>query len=110
MPERLPTTTRSRKTHSSAIRARFWRNITCGAWVLYWPVPHWLLSDLLRGEWGNIWALIINWYTVGRMVWAQQVPPADVHAGAAADAAVNAANNMIMTTPRSLEGVDSCRT
>ena len=76
----------------------------------HWPVPRWLFSDVRRGEWGNIWALIINWHTVGRMVWEQQVPPADVHAGAAADAAVNAANNMIMTGPRFLEGVDSCRT
>lgn len=44
------------------------------------------------------------------MVWEQQAQPDDVHAGAAADAAVNAANNMIMTGPRFLEGVDSCRT
>jgi beta-glucosidase len=61
----------------------------------------WLLSDVLRGEWGYTGTLITDWDNVGRMVWDQQVQPDYAHAAAAA---VLAGNDMIMTTPLFFEG------
>lgn len=59
-------------------------------------VNDWLLSDVLRGEWGYTGTLITDWDNVGRMVWEQQVQPDYTHASAAA---VRAGNDMVMTTP-----------
>ncbi|MFB4354608.1 glycoside hydrolase family 3 N-terminal domain-containing protein [Microbacterium sp. LS_15] len=64
-------------------------------------VNDWLLSDVLRGEWGYTGTLITDWDNVGRMVWEQQVQPDYTHAAAAA---VKAGNDMVMTTPRFFEG------
>lgn len=64
-------------------------------------VNDWLLSDVLRGEWGYTGTLITDWDNVGRMVWEQQVQPDIAHAAAAA---VKAGNDMIMTTPTFFEG------
>lgn len=61
----------------------------------------WLLSDVLRGEWGYTGTLITDWDNVGRMVWEQHVQPDITHAAAAA---VKAGNDMIMTTPTFFEG------
>src|SRR5690606_22854581 len=61
----------------------------------------WLLSDVLRGEWGYTGTLITDWDNVGRMVWEQKVQPDYAHAAAAA---VKAGNDMVMTTPRFYEG------
>ncbi|GGD70990.1 exo-beta-d-1,3/1,6-glucosidase [Microbacterium murale] len=61
----------------------------------------WLLSDVLRGEWGYTGTLITDWDNVGRMVWEQHVQPDITHAAAAA---VKAGNDMIMTTPAFFEG------
>ncbi|MFD4958400.1 glycoside hydrolase family 3 N-terminal domain-containing protein [Microbacterium sp. NPDC058389] len=61
----------------------------------------WLLTDVLRGEWGYTGTLITDWDNVGRMVWEQRVQPDYTHAAAAA---VKAGNDMIMTTPRFYEG------
>lgn len=61
----------------------------------------WLLSDVLRGEWGYTGTLITDWDNVGRMVWEQHVQPDITHAAAAA---VRAGNDMIMTTPTFFEG------
>ncbi|MGO1855026.1 MAG: glycoside hydrolase family 3 N-terminal domain-containing protein [Microbacteriaceae bacterium] len=61
----------------------------------------WLLSDVLRGEWGYTGTLITDWDNVGRMVWEQHVQPDVTHAAAAA---VKAGNDMIMTTPTFFEG------
>lgn len=61
----------------------------------------WLLSDVLRGEWGYGGVLITDWDNVGRMVWEQKVQPDYVHAAAAA---VLAGNDIIMTTPQFYEG------
>ncbi|KDA04684.1 beta-D-glucosideglucohydrolase [Microbacterium sp. CH12i] len=61
----------------------------------------WLLSDVLRGEWGYTGTLITDWDNVGRMVWEQHVHPDITHAAAAA---VTAGNDMIMTTPTFFEG------
>ncbi|UOQ87778.1 glycoside hydrolase family 3 C-terminal domain-containing protein [Agromyces endophyticus] len=56
----------------------------------------WLLTDVLRGEWGYTGSLITDWDNVGRMVWEQQIQPDYAHASAAT---VKAGNDMIMTTP-----------
>ena len=61
----------------------------------------WLLSDVLRGEWGYTGTLITDWDNVGRMVWEQHVQPDYTHASAAA---VSAGNDMIMNTPGFFEG------
>ncbi|WP_244632334.1 glycoside hydrolase family 3 N-terminal domain-containing protein [Microbacterium sp. Se63.02b] len=61
----------------------------------------WLLSDVLRGEWGYTGTLITDWDNVGRMVWEQRIQPDIAHAAAAA---VRAGNDMIMTTPSFFEG------
>ena len=64
-------------------------------------VNDWILTDVLRGEWGYEGMLVTDWDNVGRMVWEQQVQPDHVHASAAA---VRAGNDMIMTTARFFEG------
>lgn len=64
-------------------------------------VNDWLLTEVLRGEWGYTGTLITDWDNVGRMVWEQQVQPDIAHAAAAA---VRAGNDMIMTTPTFFEG------
>jgi beta-glucosidase len=61
----------------------------------------WLLSDVLRGEWGYTGTLITDWDNVGRMVWEQRVQPDYPHASAAA---VTAGNDMIMNTPGFFDG------
>ncbi|MFB7249181.1 glycoside hydrolase family 3 N-terminal domain-containing protein [Microbacterium sp. NPDC056234] len=64
-------------------------------------VNDWLLSDVLRGEWGYTGTLITDWDNVGRMVWEQRVQPDYTHAAAAA---VRAGNDMVMNTPDFFEG------
>lgn len=64
-------------------------------------INDWLLSDVLRREWGYTGTLITDWDNVGRMVWEQRVQPDYTHAAAAA---VQAGNDMIMTTPKFFEG------
>ena len=64
-------------------------------------VNEWLLSDVLRGEWGYTGTLITDWDNVGRMVWEQKVQPDLAHAAAAA---VKAGNDMVMATPGFFEG------
>ncbi|TQL46650.1 beta-glucosidase [Homoserinimonas aerilata] len=61
----------------------------------------WLLSEVLRGEWGYTGTLVTDWDNVGRMVWEQRVQPDYAHAAAAA---VRAGNDMIMATPGFFEG------
>jgi beta-glucosidase len=64
-------------------------------------INDWLLSEVLRGEWGYTGTLITDWDNVGRMVWEQKVQPDYAHAAAAA---VTAGNDMVMTTPLFFEG------
>ena len=64
-------------------------------------VNDWLLSEVLRGEWGYTGTLITDWDNVGRMVWEQKIQPDYAHAAAAA---VKAGNDMVMTTPMFFEG------
>lgn len=61
----------------------------------------WLLQDVLKGEWGWNGTLVTDWDNVGRMVWEQRVC-ADI--SEAATRAVDAGNDLVMTTPSFLEG------
>lgn len=68
------------------------------------PVTYndWLLTDVLRGQWGYKGALITDWDNVGRSVWEQHVKPDYVHASADA---VLAGNDLVMTTPQFFDGI-----
>ena len=61
----------------------------------------WLLNDVLKGEWGFTGTLVTDWDNVGRMVWEQKVCEDDVQA---ATVAVEAGNDLVMTTPQFFEG------
>lgn len=60
----------------------------------------WLLSDVLKGEWGFTGTLVTDWDNVGRMVWEQKVCDDDVQA---AVIAIGAGNDFVMTTPAFFE-------
>ncbi|MDA8438768.1 MAG: glycoside hydrolase family 3 C-terminal domain-containing protein, partial [Propionibacterium sp.] len=64
-------------------------------------VNHWLLNEVLRGEWGYTGTLVTDWDNVGRMVWEQHIAPDHTHAAARA---VRAGNDMVMTTPQFFAG------
>ena len=64
-------------------------------------IDDWLLTDVLRRQWGYHGLLITDWDNVGRMVWEQNVMP-DYKSAAAA--AVNAGVGMVMTTPQFYQG------
>lgn len=64
-------------------------------------VNDWLLTEVLKEEWGWTGMLVTDWDNVGRMVWEQRVQPDHAHAAAAA---TRAGNDMIMTTPGFFEG------
>jgi len=61
----------------------------------------WLLNDVLKEEWGFTGTLVTDWDNVGRMVWEQKVCENDVQA---AIVAVQAGNDLVMTTPGFFEG------
>ncbi|MGY4642411.1 exo-beta-d-1,3/1,6-glucosidase [Cellulomonas sp. URHB0016] len=67
-------------------------------------INEWLLTDVLRGEWGYPGTLVTDWDNVGRMVWEQHIQPDHMHAAAAA---VRAGNDMVMTTPQFFEGAQA---
>lgn len=64
-------------------------------------INKWLLTDVLRGDWGYQGTLVTDWDNVGRMVYEQQVQPDYEHSAAAA---VKAGDDLIMTTPGFYEG------
>ncbi|WP_062464315.1 glycoside hydrolase family 3 N-terminal domain-containing protein [Demequina soli] len=64
-------------------------------------INEWLLGDVLRGEWGYEGTLITDWDNVGNLVREQRLFPDYAQAAAAA---VNAGNDMIMTTPAFFQG------
>lgn len=64
-------------------------------------INEWLLGDVLRGEWGYTGMLITDWDNVGNLVREQRLFPDYARAAAAA---VNAGNDMIMTTPAFFQG------
>jgi len=62
---------------------------------------HWLLTEVLRNEWGFKGVLVTDWDNVGRLVYEQQVCADYTQA---AVAAVRAGNDLMMVTPRFFEG------
>jgi beta-glucosidase len=64
-------------------------------------VNHWLLTDVLKTEWGFRGVLVTDWDNVGRLVYEQKV--AKTYADAAI-MALRAGNDIIMTTPQFYEG------
>ena len=64
-------------------------------------VNQWLLGDVLRGEWGYRGVLVTDWDNVGRMVWEQKICADYTEASARA---MNAGNDMTMTTPQFYDG------
>lgn len=64
-------------------------------------INKWLLGDVLREEWGYKGMLITDWDNVGNLVREQRLFPDYAHAAATA---VNAGNDMIMSTPKFFEG------
>ncbi|WP_296666148.1 glycoside hydrolase family 3 N-terminal domain-containing protein [Demequina sp.] len=70
-------------------------------------VNEWLLNDVLRGEWGYTGKLITDWDNVGNLVREQRLFPDYAQAAAAA---VNAGNDMIMTTPAFFRGAQDAVT
>ncbi|MEV1044392.1 glycoside hydrolase family 3 N-terminal domain-containing protein [Streptomyces sp. NPDC049916] len=70
-------------------------------------VNHWLLNEVLRGEWGYTGTLVTDWDNVGRMVWEQKIYADYAQASAAA---VRAGNDMVMTTSNFFEGAQEAVT
>lgn len=64
-------------------------------------VNEWLLKEVMRDEWGYQGTLITDWDNVGNLVREQRLFPDYARAAAAA---VNAGNDMIMTTPAFFQG------
>jgi beta-glucosidase len=67
----------------------------------------WLLNEVLKGEWGFTGTLVTDWDNVGRMVWEQKVCEDDIQA---ATVAVEAGNDLIMTTPQFFEAAQEAVT
>ena len=68
---------------------------------------HWLLTEVLKDEWGFKGVLVTDWDNVGRLVNEQKV--AATYADAAL-MALRAGNDIMMTTPRFYEGaIDAVR-
>ena len=64
-------------------------------------INRWLLTDVLKNEWGFRGVLVTDWDNVGRLVYEQKV------AASYADAAImalRAGNDIMMTTPKFYEG------
>ncbi|MBN2371630.1 MAG: glycoside hydrolase family 3 C-terminal domain-containing protein [Vicinamibacteria bacterium] len=61
----------------------------------------WLLTDVLKSEWGFRGVLVTDWDNVGRLIYEQKV--CATHADAAI-MALRAGNDVMMTTPRFYEG------
>ncbi|HXN49599.1 MAG TPA: glycoside hydrolase family 3 N-terminal domain-containing protein [Bryobacteraceae bacterium] len=64
-------------------------------------INHWLLTDVLKNEWGFRGVVVTDWNNVGRLVIEQKV--ARTYADAAI-MALRAGNDIIMTTPQFYEG------
>ena len=63
-------------------------------------INHWLLTDVLKSEWGFHGVLVTDWDNVGRLVYEQKVAKTYTDA---AIMALRAGNDIIMTTPQFYE-------
>ena len=61
---------------------------------------HWLLTEVLKGEWGFKGILVTDWDNVGRLHWGQRTVPTMVEA---AVVAVRCGNDLVMVTPSFFE-------
>ncbi len=61
----------------------------------------WLLTEVLKDEWGFRGVLVTDWDNVGRLVWEQKV--CETYADAAI-VALRAGNDIVMVTPKFYEG------
>ena len=61
----------------------------------------WLLTDVLKGEWGFRGVLVTDWDNVGRLVYEQKVCATYADA---ATVAIRAGNDIMMVTPQFYEG------
>ncbi len=61
----------------------------------------WLLTEVLKDEWGFRGVLVTDWDNVGRLVWEQKV--CETYADAAI-VAIRAGNDIVMVTPKFYEG------
>ena len=69
---------------------------------------HWLLTEVLKDEWGFQGILVTDWDNVGRLVYEQKVCATYVDA---AIMAVRAGNDIMMTTPQFYEAaIEAVRT
>ncbi|NLF79286.1 MAG: beta-glucosidase [Chloroflexi bacterium] len=62
---------------------------------------HWLLTEVLKDEWGFKGVVVTDWNNVGRLVTEQKVCATYAEAAAAA---VRAGNDIMMTTPEFYDG------
>ena len=65
---------------------------------------HWLLTQVLKEEWGFAGILVTDWDNVGRLHWEQRIVPT---AKEAAVVAVRCGNDLIMATPSFFEAAQA---
>jgi len=65
---------------------------------------HWLLTEVLKDEWGFTGILVTDWDNVGRLYWEQRIVPS---AKEAAVVAVRCGNDLIMATPQFFEAAQA---
>ena len=65
---------------------------------------HWLLTRVLKEEWGFAGILVTDWDNVGRLHWEQRIVPS---AKEAAVVAVRCGNDLIMATPSFFEAAQA---
>ena len=65
---------------------------------------HWLLTQVLKEEWGFAGILVTDWDNVGRLHWEQRIVPV---AKEAAVVAVRCGNDLIMATPSFFEAAQA---
>ncbi|HYP76997.1 MAG TPA: glycoside hydrolase family 3 N-terminal domain-containing protein [Polyangiaceae bacterium] len=65
---------------------------------------HWLLTQVLKQEWGFTGILVTDWDNVGRLHWEQRIVPSPKEA---AVVAVRCGNDLIMATPSFFEGAQA---